>query len=575
MKYLIPLVPQNEAGGRILDVSQLSVFRQNDIQMYPDGVIPVDPDLSMSMEPVPPPVVAPAETVTEQVITGYDVTLPITHCDGESPAVGVVVTLTLGGLSPVTATTDASGNAVFLGIAPGTYTVSVPAISSIPGTPSNPALFVEDECTGIGGTTFVGRVPDVKGGTWGVYTGATPGLPAPSPADDRTNAILIGNGSWYYNGSTRLQMKSTVPTSLDFYVEVKVKVNSSAGDGFGGSLILRGIESTRAMAVIWTAINPASGVEVYYAESGGSNSYTGTDIGTKPSYVYGEVLTIRARIWGRKLTAFINGVQIFELTQTTATFDTGGTAAWVFTNGDFAAPVLRMAAGALVPNRLTANFTKPDGTLLTAYTSDSGHIFSGLSGTNIGTGTLTQYKVASNRMTLDAVTGTGYNFAKASWVPQVADYYIEGVVRFTNIGSSHFHGMLGVRMGSASGNAIGYVVQYGFDTGLGWRAVIWNAASGATIASATVATPTYGTDYTLRLTVVGAALSASINGTTVVSGSDSTYAQPGTAGFLLWSGSAVSIDSLVADDGALAPPSESTPAIGFGCAAYSGTVTIP
>jgi hypothetical protein len=548
MKYVIPLVPQSSAGGRVIDVSQLTPFRQSGVRMYPDGLIPVDPKMSMTMAPLPPPTVAPAETITEQVITGYDVTLPITHCDGESPAIGVAVTL--GALST---TTDSLGHAVFLGVAAGTYTVTVAAIPGVPGGGSaDPSLFVEDECTGPAGNfrdPSPGRAPDIRGVNWQAYTGATPGLAAPFPADDRVNAVVNGDGSWYYAGSTRLQMKSTVPTSFDQYAEIKFKITGSAGDGAGGSLILRGVEGGRAMAVIWTAISPSSGVEVYYAESGGSNSYTGTDIGSKPSYIYNEVITVRARIKGRKLTAFINDVPMFELTQNTSTFDTGTTCAWVFVHGNFAARMLRMAAGAVVPNQLVANFTRPDGTLLTAYTCDSGHTFSGLSGINIGSGNLSQYKVASNRMTLDAVTGTGYNFAKSSWVPQVADYYVQGVVRFTNIGSSHFHGMLGVRMGSVSGNAIGYVVQYGFDTGLGWRAVIWNAATGATIAAAGVATPTYGTDYTLRLTVAGAALSASINGTTVVSGSDSTYALPGTAGFLLWNQSAVSIDSIIADDG--------------------------
>jgi hypothetical protein len=324
---------------------QSPAFAQHRVKLYPDGVVPSNLQIGLQMSPLPPPQAVPVETVT----SFFTITLPITHCDGESPAVGVAVTL-----GTQSTTTDSNGNAIFLDVAAGTYPVTVAAIPGVPGGGSaDPNLFVEDEGTGTGGSTFTvgglpGRPPDINGSYWVAYAGATPGLAAPSPADDRINAILNGDGSWYYAGATRLQMRSSGPSvSWDYFVDVRFKITGSAGDGFGGSLILRGVESTRAMAVRWTAINPASGIEVHYAETGGTLAYTGTDSGAKPTYVYGEVITIRARIMGRKLTAYINGVQMFELTQSTATFDTGGTAAWVFIDGDFAARVLRLAAGAV------------------------------------------------------------------------------------------------------------------------------------------------------------------------------------------------------------------------------------
>lgn len=192
---------------------------------------------------------------------------------------------------------------------------------------------------------------------------------------------------------------------------------------------------------------------------------------------------------------------------------------------------------------LLANFTATDGTVLTDYTSDSGHTFSNLSGSGA---------IASNRL---------YGVSNPSrfvsdWVPATADYDVTGVGRRVTATSATFYVM-------------GRVVDVSNRYYAGWNGSAWiigKVASGSTstIGTGTTIVPTVGQDYTLKLEMRGDQLKLYVDGVQDVSVTDASLTAKGSAGMSLGGSTSTTgshFDSISATDAGGASSQELTPSL--------------
>jgi hypothetical protein len=177
-------------------------------------------------------------------------------------------------------------------------------------------------------------------------------------------------------------------------------------------------------------------------------------------------------------------------------------------------------------------FTDTDGTLLTAHTGETGATWA------LATGSASGITITSNRM-YNTVVGAYYY---ASGTPPSADYEVEAVVRVvTNLTGSTTVMAVGGRMSTSARTA--YLACADVTAAGALRIRIQsriNNTIGTLNVVNSVTTPTAGTDHTLKLKMLGSAISAWWDGVQVSSGTSTEITAAGKAGVY---GNAVSTTS--------------------------------
>ncbi len=175
-------------------------------------------------------------------------------------------------------------------------------------------------------------------------------------------------------------------------------------------------------------------------------------------------------------------------------------------------------------------------------TSDT---FSGTAGTALQTYNA-NWVLTSASTNNAALTGTGYIYANGagetdymneSWAPPSADYYVQSTFYEESSTGVYVGGVAG-RMSSVPGlGTSGYFARYRTDSG-GYIELFRQVNGVSTSLGTSALTPVAGTSHTLRLTMTGSVITVQLDGTTVITATDSSpIVTPGYAGISQYAGS--------------------------------------
>jgi hypothetical protein len=177
--------------------------------------------------------------------------------------------------------------------------------------------------------------------------------------------------------------------------------------------------------------------------------------------------------------------------------------------------VMATSAGATF---VTDSFTGTAASNLTAHTGELGATWTTASGGGAGVPKLSTLGRVYN-------TGASSSVTSASGTPASADYSVEAdlTVRTLLAGTS-----AGVALRVHSANLYGYGLRYAVTSGA-WQIVTYGASgTGATLVFQT-ATLTVGTTYHIKLVASGTTLTAFVDGTQILTGTDATSSTAGNA----------------------------------------------
>lgn len=191
-------------------------------------------------------------------------------------------------------------------------------------------------------------------------------------------------------------------------------------------------------------------------------------------------------------------------------------------------------------------FTAGDGTPITSHMPDVGGAWL--------VGAQNDFVGSTPTIQSNAIEAAGdYKGIFSSTVAGSADYNLQAS---TNVGAaSGFHQIqLCARctnIASSTQKFEGYACQFGYDNGTGWRVLIWKQdhLGNNTTLGTYVPTITPSTVHTLRFELSGTSLIAKLDGTQVLSVTDTTYAAAGNFGWVAWG---QSLDTFTTD-GVAAP----------------------
>jgi len=249
-----------------------------------------------------------------------------------------------------------------------------------------------------------------------------------------------------------------------------------------------------ALTLGFTLSAPASGTVTNYT----------VEYGVEGSYVYGNTQTVTSLTGGNwTVTSGTYRVRV------RANFSDGTKSPWVFSGA---------TAVGNGSQFLVDSFTDTTGTAITAHTPETG-----------GAWVLQTGYAPTNPLTISS-TGTAYardglDVYRNTAAPASADYYVECVLVWKSTKSDDAMGVMG--RADAAANTL-YWARFSASAG-GYQLFKTVAGTNTQLGTTQTATFTSGS-HTVRLTMLGSTISMSVDGTTLVSVTDTAITAAGFAG---------------------------------------------